>query len=206
MPVRDADATRARIMAAATAEFAEHGLAGGRVDRIAAAARSNKAQLYHYFGNKETLFDLVFDRYVELNVTGAPLDAEHLPEWAVSIYDYYLRDPVLVRLATWARLERNPTGDLFARAGGIDPAVLGRVEAAQASGVLVDSVSALDVFSLTVAMAGAWAQSSITVTATAEDPEARHAGRRAALAAAVRASFCREPEGTTTSGRVGPRG
>ena len=39
MPPRDADAARARIMAAATAEFAEHGLAGGRVDRIATAAQ-----------------------------------------------------------------------------------------------------------------------------------------------------------------------
>ena len=191
MPIRDADATRARILAAATAEFAEHGLAGGRVDRIAAAARTNKAQLYHYFGNKETLFDLVFDRYVELNLTTDPLDAEHLPEYAVSIYDYYLRDPVLVRLATWARLERTPTGDLFVRSGGIDPEVVGRVAAAQQSGVLVDSVAALDIFSLTIAMASAWAQSSLTITATADEPEAVHAARRAALAAAVRASFCR---------------
>ncbi|MGI3785677.1 MAG: TetR family transcriptional regulator [Janthinobacterium lividum] len=191
MPIRDADATRARIMAAATAEFAEHGLAGGRVDRIAAAARTNKAQLYHYFGNKETLFDLAFDRYVELNLTTDPLDAEHLPEYAASIYDYYLRDPVLVRLATWARLERTPTGDLFVRAGGIDPAVIGRIEAAQASGVLVTSTAALDIFSLTIGLASAWAQSSLTITATADEPEAVHAERRAALAAAVRASFCR---------------
>lgn len=191
MRIRDADATRARILAAATAEFAEHGLAGGRVDRIAAAARTNKAQLYHYFGNKETLFDLVFDRYVELNLTTDPLDAEHLPEYAVSIYDYYLRDPVLVRLATWARLERTPTGDLFVRSGGIDPRVVARVAAAQASGVLVDAISALDVFSLTIAMASAWAQSSLTITATADEPETVHAERRTALATAVRASFCR---------------
>jgi AcrR family transcriptional regulator len=191
MPIRDADATRARIMAAATAEFAEHGLAGGRVDRIAAAARTNKAQLYHYFGNKETLFDVVFDRYVDLNLANVPLDAEHLPEYAVDIYDYYLRDPVLVRLATWARLERTPTGDLFVRTGGIDPQVVARIEVAQQSGVLVDSVAALDIFSLTIAMASAWAQSSLTITATADEPEAVHAPRRAALAAAVRASFCR---------------
>ena len=178
-------------MAAATAEFAAHGLAGGRVDRIAAAARTNKAQLYHYFGNKETLFDLVFDRYVQLNLTNDPLDAEHLPEYAVSIYDYYLRDPVLVRVATWARLERTPTGDLFVRAGGIDPEVVGRIAAAQAAGVLVDDVNAIDVFSLTIAMASAWAQSSLTLTATAEEPADLHDRRRSALAAAVRASFCR---------------
>lgn len=191
MPPRDAEATRARILAAATAEFAEHGLAGGRVDRIAASARTNKAQLYHYFGNKETLFDLVFDRYVEVNLTTEPLDAEHLPEYAASIYDYYLRDPVLVRLGTWARLERTPTGDLFVRAGGIDPRVITRIEAAQADGVLVTSVAAIDIFSLTIGMASAWAQSSLTITATADEPETVHARRRAALEAAVRASFCR---------------
>jgi AcrR family transcriptional regulator len=191
MPVRDADATRARIMAAATAEFAEHGLAGGRVDRIAAAARTNKAQLYHYFGNKETLFDLVFDRYVQLNLVNGWFDPERLPEYAAGAYDYYLRDPVLVRLATWARLERTPTGDLFARAGGIDVQVVARIEMAQAEGVLVDTMAPLDIFSLVIGMVTAWAQSSMTITATADEPEAVHAARRAALADAVRASFCR---------------
>ena len=39
----DAQATKRRLLAAATAEFAAHGLAGARVDRIAAAARANKA-------------------------------------------------------------------------------------------------------------------------------------------------------------------
>ena len=191
MPIRDADATRARILAAATAEFAEHGLAGGRVDRIAAAAQTNKAQLYHYFGNKETLFDLVFDRYVQLNLVNDWFDPEHLPEYAGRMYDYYVNDPVLVRLATWARLERTPAGDLFVRAGGIDPQVVARVEMAQAEGILVDTVDALDLFSLTVGMASAWAQSSLTITAAADEPEAVHARRRAALVAAVRASFCR---------------
>ena len=35
------------------------------------------------------------------------------------------------------------------------------------------------------------AQSSLTITATADEPETVHAARRTALAAAVRASFCR---------------
>ncbi|SER08100.1 TetR family transcriptional regulator [Microlunatus flavus] len=191
MPVRDAEATRARIVAAATEEFAEHGLAGGRVDRIAAAARTNKAQLYHYFGNKETLFDLVFDRYVQTHLVGGWFDPERLPEYAASAYDYYRNDPVLVRLATWARLERTPTGDLYARAGGIDVQVVARIEKAQVEGVLVDTVAPLDLFCLVIGMASAWAQSSLTITATGDEPEEVHAGRRAALAHAVRAAFCR---------------
>ena len=88
---------------------------------------TNTAQLYHYFGSKERLFDTVFDRYVERNLAAAPLDARNLPGWATALYDYYLQDPVLVRLVVWARLERTPTGDLFVRTGGIDASVLARV-------------------------------------------------------------------------------
>src|SRR6185503_18742141 len=42
---RDADASRARILDAATAEFAAHGLGGARVDRIALAASAAEQQL-----------------------------------------------------------------------------------------------------------------------------------------------------------------
>jgi AcrR family transcriptional regulator len=61
-PGRDADRTRASILAAATHEFARHGLGGARVDRIADRARSNKRMLYYYFGNKEDLFLAVLER------------------------------------------------------------------------------------------------------------------------------------------------
>ena len=54
--VRDAEATRRRILEAARAEFARHGLGGARIERIAEAARTNKRMLYYYFGNKEGLF------------------------------------------------------------------------------------------------------------------------------------------------------
>ena len=53
---RDPEATRARILAGAKAEFARKGLGGARVDDIAARAKANKRMLYHYFGNKEALF------------------------------------------------------------------------------------------------------------------------------------------------------
>src|SRR5688500_479311 len=53
-------ATRQRILDVATQEFAEHGIAGARIERIVAAARTNKAQLYGYFGSKDGLFDAIF--------------------------------------------------------------------------------------------------------------------------------------------------
>ena len=56
-----ANATRARILAAAIAEFAAHGLAGARVDDIAARAHANKRMLYAYFGGKEELWLTVLE-------------------------------------------------------------------------------------------------------------------------------------------------
>jgi TetR/AcrR family transcriptional regulator len=48
--------TRARILDAALSEFALHGLAGARTERIATAADVNKALLYYYFESKEKLY------------------------------------------------------------------------------------------------------------------------------------------------------
>jgi len=58
---RDAKRTEAGILAAATEEFARHGLGGARVDRIAERARSNKRMLYYYFGSKDDLFLAVLE-------------------------------------------------------------------------------------------------------------------------------------------------
>ena len=94
-------ATRQRIVDAATQEFAEHGIAGARVERIVAAARTNKAQLYDYFGNKDGLFDAIFRDSLERIVEVVPIDSSDLPDWAVRLYDEYLEQPSLIRLATW---------------------------------------------------------------------------------------------------------
>ena len=53
--------SRAAIMQAAAKEFAEHGIAGARTDAIAREARVNKALLYYYFKDKETLYGAVLD-------------------------------------------------------------------------------------------------------------------------------------------------
>lgn len=56
----DAAATEARILEAGTAEVAHYGIAGARVDRVAAAVAINKSQIHAYFGSKNGLFDAVF--------------------------------------------------------------------------------------------------------------------------------------------------
>ncbi|MFY9910287.1 MAG: TetR/AcrR family transcriptional regulator [Candidatus Sulfotelmatobacter sp.] len=53
--------SRAAILQAAAREFAEQGIAGARTDAIARAAKVNKALLYYYFKDKETLYGAVLD-------------------------------------------------------------------------------------------------------------------------------------------------
>lgn len=53
--------SRASILRAAAHEFAENGIAGARTDAIAREARVNKALLYYYFKDKETLYGAVLD-------------------------------------------------------------------------------------------------------------------------------------------------
>lgn len=62
---RQPDASRKAILQAALVEFAQEGLAGARVDAIAEAAGVNKALLYYYFHDKESLYGAVLDRFFE---------------------------------------------------------------------------------------------------------------------------------------------
>ena len=84
---RDAEATKKRLLEAGRAEFAAHGLMGARVDRIAAAAQSNKAQIYNYFESKAGLFDAVWEDLVCQIVDAMPLDVNDLPGVAVTLSD-----------------------------------------------------------------------------------------------------------------------
>ncbi|HSY12341.1 MAG TPA: TetR/AcrR family transcriptional regulator [Verrucomicrobiae bacterium] len=60
---RQPEASRNAILNAALAEFAQEGLAGARVDAIAEAAGVNKALLYYYFRDKDTLYAATLDRF-----------------------------------------------------------------------------------------------------------------------------------------------
>src|ERR1700686_4919597 len=53
--------SRAAILQAAAREFAEYGIAGARIHAIAREAHVNKALLYYYFTDKETLYGAVLD-------------------------------------------------------------------------------------------------------------------------------------------------
>jgi AcrR family transcriptional regulator len=112
-PVRDADRTRAAILAAATEEFAAHGLSGARVDRIASRAKSNKRMLYYYFGDKEALYLAVLEgAYERIRTAERDLDLEHLPpeqgmrELIAFTWRYFIAHPEFLSLLNTENLHR----------------------------------------------------------------------------------------------------
>ena len=111
--IRDADATQARILAAAKKEFARSGLGGARVDENADRAKGNKRMIYHYFGNKEDLFRIVLeDAYTDIRTAEQALELEHLParealEKLIRFtWDYYLKNPEFITLVNSENLHK----------------------------------------------------------------------------------------------------
>ena len=110
---RDPAKNQARILAAATDEFARHGLGGARVDRIAARAGANKRMLYYYYGNKDDLFLAVLEAsYARIRTAERALRLEDLdPREAMRrlvafTWDYYLRHPEFLTLLNSENLHR----------------------------------------------------------------------------------------------------
>jgi TetR/AcrR family transcriptional regulator len=102
---RDPERTRARIMEAATHEFATKGLGGARIADIAARAGANKRMLYHYFGDKEALFLAVLENaYAAIRTRERVLELEHLPPEAAmrrlveTTWDHFIEHPEFLSL------------------------------------------------------------------------------------------------------------
>jgi AcrR family transcriptional regulator len=103
--VRDAVATKRRILKAAKTEFARHGYGGARVDRIAKAARTNKRMLYYYYGGKEDLFLAALEAaYDGIRAAERKLELEELdPVAAIErlvrfTWDYFVQHPEFMML------------------------------------------------------------------------------------------------------------
>ena len=110
---RDPERTKARILAAATAEFARYGLGGARVDRIAERAGANKRMLYYYFRDKDNLFLAALEaRYADIRAAERALDLEHLePREALRrlvefTWQYFLDHPEFLTLLNSENLHK----------------------------------------------------------------------------------------------------
>jgi TetR/AcrR family transcriptional regulator len=104
--------SRASILRAAVAEFAEYGVAGARTDAIARAAHVNKALLYYYFKDKDALYEAVLDHvFGGLRDQVMPVLERDLPprekmlQYVGSYFDYIAANPRFPRVvqAEWMR-------------------------------------------------------------------------------------------------------
>jgi AcrR family transcriptional regulator len=100
-----AAATRARLLEAASAEFDEHGFAGGRTERIGQRAGVDKRLVHHYFTDKAGIFDAVVQRDVEAMIDAVPFTPDDLPGYAVALLDHLEAHPAILRLFGWRNLE-----------------------------------------------------------------------------------------------------
>jgi len=95
---RNPAAARRAILAAAARAFAGQGPAGARIDAIAAEAGVNKRMLYHYFGDKNALFEAVLKDRLGGDAharTSAQLEAADAVSW----------DVLDLRLMVWAAID-----------------------------------------------------------------------------------------------------
>jgi AcrR family transcriptional regulator len=101
----DPEATMADILDVATREFAAKGLAGARIDEIAAATRTSKRMIYYYFGSKEGLYVAVLEeayrriRHIETDMHLEDLEPETALRRLVAFTcDYQRSNPDFIRL------------------------------------------------------------------------------------------------------------
>jgi AcrR family transcriptional regulator len=153
--VRDADASRRRILVAATAEFAAYGIAGARMDRVAAQAESSKERIYAYYGNKDALFDAVFTASVAKTLDAVAFDAGDLPAYAGRMFDYFADHPQAQRLTIWYRLER-PSGPGLLAVVEANRSRLEALTRAQQEGRVSSAFPPVALLTLVQAMASGW--------------------------------------------------
>ena len=103
--INDPEGTKRNIIEVATAEFAESGLSGARIDEIAAKTKSSKRMIYYYFGDKEGLYLKVLENaYGKVREIEAGLDLEDLHpldglrKLVRFTFDYHNHNEAFIRL------------------------------------------------------------------------------------------------------------
>jgi AcrR family transcriptional regulator len=154
---RDADRSQQALLAAARDEFAEHGLGGARIDRIAARAALDKRLIYYYFKDKDSLFRAVLeDTYLsireaerQLHLTELP-PAEAVRALTEFTWNYYLAHPEFLTLLNSANLHRARHLEGSARARELNSPLivtLGEIlERGRASGVLRGGIDPMQLY------------------------------------------------------------
>lgn len=156
--MRTTNELRDEILAAARAEFAQYGLAGARIDRIAKAANASKERLYAHFGDKEALFRDVVATDSKEFFAAVELRSDAVPEFVGEIFDLAQSRPEHLRMITWAKLEGFPLDK--PEIDGADPPdrAIGALQQARAEGHVDPRWEPQQLLVLLFAVALAWAQ------------------------------------------------
>ncbi|MDD9267257.1 TetR family transcriptional regulator [Paenibacillus sp. GCM10023248] len=152
--MRNAEATRERILEAAKTEFAAYGIAGARVDRIAKTAGCNKNMIYIYFESKEKLFTTVLQMHLTRVYEELVFTPEDLPGYAARVFDFTMANPDLMRLMAWFSLEQKADSP-DVRSTTHDAKIV-QLAKAQSSGLIGDAFSPNFIMTVVMALATAW--------------------------------------------------
>ncbi|MFD4351616.1 TetR family transcriptional regulator [Nocardia sp. NPDC056541] len=189
----DADTTRDRIVAAATDEFAQYGVAGARIDRIASKAKTSKERLYAHFGGKRALYRHIAERELAMMTEATRMDATDLPSYAGRVHDYFMAHPDHLRLLQWGRLEiAESLGNPFlSTARRTVRSTVEQLQQAQDAGYLDPAWDPIDVMVVVtqIALAWAWQPDLVDFLAEGQVHNPSSEARRAAIVAAVAGLF-----------------
>jgi AcrR family transcriptional regulator len=110
---RDAERSRADLLAVATEVFAESGYSGARVDEIAERTRTTKRMIYYYFGSKEGLYMAVLETaYRGIREAEQRLQVDHVDpvvamrRLAELTFDHHLDHQAFIRLVAIENIHR----------------------------------------------------------------------------------------------------
>ena len=155
--------TTAEILEVATREFAAKGLAGARIDEIAAATRTSKRMIYYYFGSKDGLYLAVLEEaYRRMRSIEADLHLDDLEPMSALrrlvgfTYDHHRDNEDFIRLVMSENVQQ---GQYLAQSPRIHALNVTAISALErllergvASGVFRPDLSPLDVHSFISAL------------------------------------------------------
>lgn len=146
---------RANILTVATAEFADKGFTGARMDDIALRTKTTKKMIYYYFGDKQGLYRTVLEgaitsiREEEQRVHVEELDPVDALRRVVELtFDYHEQNPNFVRLMASENTNKaaylGQSGERTELAGPALDLLSEILQRGQGSGVFRSGIDAVD--------------------------------------------------------------
>ncbi|MBQ8140973.1 MAG: TetR/AcrR family transcriptional regulator [Clostridia bacterium] len=133
---RNSKLTKQNILNAAIKEFSDKGLAGARIDTIAADAGCNKGMIYQYYGSKEALYECVI-KYeyesllqVEVDIVNDK-NMNYMDMISIIIdkyFDFLFAHPDFVKIIMWENLNEARTMKNIATVSGYKAPIIEAVE------------------------------------------------------------------------------